>query len=88
MKHAKIMILILSILTLSMFIVISANAENTLTLISDPPEVLTIDPEALSMTLTDYPYVPVYIIDAEQTVVSGNTHYEFVAWGYGTEDWP
>jgi hypothetical protein len=40
------------------------------------------------MTLTDYPWVPIYIIDAKQTVTSGGTTYEFVGWSGPTEDWP
>ena len=86
-KTSKKIILVLIIIQI-IFSVAIVTAQNTLTLVTDPPEVLTIDPEALTMTLTDCPNVPVYIIDAKQTVTSGDTTYEFVGWGEGTEDWP
>ena len=76
------------IITLPIFNNTIVIAQNTLTLEADPSEVLTIDPEALTMTLTDYPWVPIYIIDAKQTVALGDSSYEFVEWGEGTEDWP
>ena len=62
------------------------NTVLTLTIITNPDEVLTIDSTAVSGAGL-YPSGTCVIVDAEQTIISGNVRYEFVEWST-TDEWP
>lgn len=81
MKHGINVILILTLLTVTLCIVPNAYAQTQyyLTVTTDPTEVLTIDPEAVSGE-GSYNSGNFAIVDAVQTVTSGPYHYEFTNW--------
>ena len=80
MKHARNVILILTLLIVTLCIGSNAQAQPQyyLTVTTDPPEVLTINPGAVSGE--GWHSSGFTIVDAVQTVTSGLYRYEFMEW--------
>lgn len=75
----KALTLALALLIICSISIVSAETSFYLNLETDPSEVLTIDPNALTGE-GSYDSGTCVIIDAKQTVTSGTVRYEFVEW--------
>ena len=67
------------IITLSLLPIVHSQTEFYLTLETEPEEVEIIDPEALTGE-GYHSSGTIVIIDAKQTIISGNIRYEFAEW--------